>query len=172
MKLCMPSPVSDTTTTNVFITSLKLFLFFHFYSNVFLHLHFLHLSLKPAAILTLTNSHTDNAPASQKPRLRHYDGFWRTLSRYAAMHMQRITRSVKRIKVDVKCCYCSPSQLGTHKPHGITQCYLPPGRSDIYPNRSWYSHVLYHQLTRLSSQLIISNCMLIEALSVARQLHT
>jgi len=31
---------------------------------------------------------------------------------------------------------------GTHTPHGITQCYLPPGRGDIpalTPSRSWYS---------------------------------
>jgi len=27
---------------------------------------------------------------------------------------------------------------GTHMPYGITRCYLPPDRADIYPSRSWY----------------------------------
>ena len=38
-------------------------------------------------------------------------------------------------------------------PHGITQCYLPPGRGDIpasYPSRSWYSIKRPREDARLS----------------------
>jgi len=49
---------------------------------------------------------------------------------------------------------------GTHVPHGITQCYLPPGRADIpaltLASRSWYSIKRPRRDARLSELTAIS----------------
>jgi len=44
--------------------------------------------------------------------------------------------------------------MGTHMPHGITQCYLPPDRTEVtsrlYHSRSWYSIKRPQSYARLS----------------------